>query len=176
MHWPSGIPGFVAHGRTLTAHQYPSSSPPESCLCTAWTPGKLLYFCMQSKMNSHRRNVGPKLFCGICPLSAKSAFYLKTQCKPQSWLFKGLCDKRWHLVQRLCDSRSSAFAWAYCLKWKQRWTAIQVQPGKFSCPPAIFRSISSAHPLALQRSEMSVTVGLLMWEPSDFPRSPCSNS
>lgn len=72
-------------------------------------PGKLLYFCMKSKVNSHRRNVGPKLFCGMCPLSAKSAFYLKTQCKQQSWLFKGPRDRKDGILYSICVTKATVW-------------------------------------------------------------------
>lgn len=87
-------------------HQDPSSSPPWSCL---WMPGKLLYFCLISKTNSHRRNTGLKLFYSMCPLSAESAFSLKTQCKPQSCLFKGLCDRKDSIWYSVCGPPAALF-------------------------------------------------------------------
>ena len=50
-------------------------------------------FCRGSKTNPRRKN--PKLFCGTCPLPAKSTFDLKARRRP----FKGACGSAFCLVQ-----------------------------------------------------------------------------
>lgn len=56
---------------------------------------KPLYFCRGSKTKPRRKNTGPKLFCGTCPLPAKSTFDLKARRGP----FKGACGGAFCLVQ-----------------------------------------------------------------------------
>lgn len=136
--WPHGIPAFVLHG--TAARPCPSSSPAWSRLCAAWAPANLCIFAGDLKRSPAGRTL------------ALSCFAARVLCQLKARLTRkraaGLSKGRAAVLSASC---SPGWGQAFGVKRRQRWAAAQLRQGAVCSrlPPATFRGVSGAAPLAL---------------------------